>query len=74
MMMIENTFEIGDTVYLRTDSTQSRQIVTRLQISSNGIMYCTSSGFNADGWHYDYELSRDPYSNQTSVPEGSECQ
>lgn len=58
MMVIENKFELQQTVYLKTDSDQRQRIVTRISVGVNGIVYelmCGSSG----SWHYDFEITAD---------------
>lgn len=59
MMIIENKFEIGDTVYLVTD----REQVTRMVIGfcirpKNNILYDLTSG-NLVSSHYEFEISRE---------------
>lgn len=58
MMLVDNKFEIGQTVYLKTDSEQYPRIVTRLSVTANGITYSISSGV-IESWHYDFEISEE---------------
>lgn len=56
-MVIENKFEIKDTVYLVTDKDQNPGIVTSIKIFSGGeLLYIISMG-KAWSEHYDFELS-----------------
>lgn len=55
-MIIENKFEIGEIVYLKTDKEQSERLITQITISPAGLRYCASMG-SADTWHYEIELS-----------------
>lgn len=38
MMLINNNYELGDIVYLKTDGTSSRWIVTKIMVSANGAL------------------------------------
>ena len=58
-MVIENKFEIGETVYLKTDINQYERLVTRLEVTSGNLLYCTALGDSDGIWHYDFELSRE---------------
>jgi hypothetical protein len=56
-MKIENKFDIGQIVYLKTDEDQKPRMVTELKISANrGIMYALSAGAS-DTYHYAIEIS-----------------
>ncbi len=58
MMVIENSYDIGETVYLRTDPDQLARIVTSLIVSNAGIVYELNCGV-LESRHYDIELSRE---------------
>lgn len=59
MKVIDNIFDIGDSVYLKTDSDQKERLVTRLMISGvNGISYELYAG-SQGSWHYDFEISKE---------------
>ena len=51
-------FEIGETVYLKTDIEQHQRIVTGINISENStlfrIMFVTT-----ESWHYGFELTKE---------------
>lgn len=58
MMLIDNEFSIGETVYLRTDAEQEPRIVTKLLVSPLGVTYCLSLG-ERDTCHYAVEITRE---------------
>lgn len=55
-MIIDNKYEFGQTVYLKTDPDQLPRIVTRFQVTPMGVFYGLCSGTN-DTWHYEMEIS-----------------
>ena len=57
MMIIENKFEIGDMVYLKTDPDQLIQIIVAIHVFKSGeLMYKIASGSEVS-IHYEFELS-----------------
>ena len=56
MMLIENKFNIGDEVYLRTDVEQHCRLVTGLTIRATSISYDLSCGA-FESTHYDFEIT-----------------
>lgn len=58
MMIIDNKFEIGQTVYLRTDPDQAPLIVVQLTVTPSGILY-TANAIEYSGTFYDIELSEE---------------
>lgn len=56
MMVIDNKFNLGDTVYLKTETEQLPRIVTSLIVDMGTVMYelinCTTTSR-----HYEFELS-----------------
>ena len=55
-MRIDNKFDIGQTVYLKTDSEQRERLVTAIIVRGYGILYSLS--FETDeSTHYDFEIS-----------------
>ena len=56
MMVIDNKFDIADTVYLKTDMEQLPRIVYAIQVTINGLIYFISSGTDTSE-HYDFEIS-----------------
>jgi hypothetical protein len=57
MMFVEEAYQLGETVYLKTDTEQLARIVTGLMIRPTGIMYYISCELD-ETTHYDIELSR----------------
>lgn len=55
-MVIENKFNFGDIVYLKTDKEQLPRMVTRFSVKQSEIQYCVSQG-TLETWHLDFELS-----------------
>ena len=55
-MLIDNKFNIGDKVYLDTDSEQHERIVTGFTVRQNSIIYAISKG-SSESWHYDFEIT-----------------
>jgi hypothetical protein len=51
-------FDIGDSVYLKTDPEQCERLVTGVNIRQNGISYALSHLTN-ESYHYDFEISKD---------------
>lgn len=58
MMVIENKFEVGDIVYLKTDTEQCDRLVTGLIIRPIGILYYLSLG-PSETLHYEMEITDD---------------
>jgi hypothetical protein len=55
-MIIENKFNIGETVYLVTDEDQKPRIVTGINVTANGLRYNLVNGIT-DTYHYELEMS-----------------
>ncbi len=55
-MIIENKFNIGETVYLVTDEDQKPRIVTGISVTVNGLRYNLVNGIT-DTYHYELEMS-----------------
>jgi hypothetical protein len=56
MMVIDNKYELTQTVYLKTDPDQRQRIITQINVRVNGLIYeltCGSSG----SWHYEFEIT-----------------
>ena len=57
MMVVDNKYEFGQEVYLKTDTDQKIRIVTGLCIRPNGcINYEVACGTESK-WHYDFEMT-----------------
>lgn len=57
MIIIENEFEIGQTVYLRTDEDQRPRLLTALVYRAGGYMTYELSCGTATSWHNALEFS-----------------
>lgn len=55
MMLLENKFNIGDKVYLKTDTDQNCRIITGFSVRLGSITYGLSCG-DSESWHYDFEI------------------
>lgn len=56
---IDVTYNIGDIVYLKTDTEQKPRIVTAIEVRQGMlVLYQLSQGV-AVGYHYDVEISND---------------
>jgi hypothetical protein len=51
-------FDIGDSVYLKTDPEQAERLVTGISVRQNGITYAISH-LTTETWHYDFEISKE---------------
>lgn len=56
MMIIENKFDLGDIVYLKTDPDQKKRMVIQISIRVTGIIYEVNCA-DRSSWHYEMELS-----------------
>lgn len=56
--MIENAFNIGDMVYLKTDRDQYERMIIGIFISPVGISYRCAAG-NLETNHYEIELAKE---------------
>jgi hypothetical protein len=60
MMLIQNEFELGATVYLVTDKEQAPRMVTMIQVSpGQGIAYRLACG-SQESCHFPCEISQEP--------------
>lgn len=57
-MVIDNKYELGEIVYLVTDTEQAARIITGIIIRPTGIIYYLSCG-KEEGNHYEIEMSRE---------------
>jgi hypothetical protein len=58
MMVIDNKYEIGQTVYLKTDVEQLQRIVSAITQRQGTIIYELCCGKDTSG-HYDFEITED---------------
>jgi hypothetical protein len=57
-MHINNEYELGDIVYLRTDPDQNILVVTGILVTAGGLLYKLAIG-TSESVHYGLELSRE---------------
>lgn len=58
-MVIDNKFNFGDIVYLKTDDEQQERIVTGMMLRYTGVViYELSCGATSSN-HYDFEISEE---------------
>ena len=55
-MVIDNSFELKQIVYLITDTDQRPRIVTRIKVGVSGLVYELCCGTCISD-HYDFEIS-----------------
>jgi hypothetical protein len=56
MMIIDNKYNLGDLVYLKTDTEQLQRIITSIHINPGNLIYELSVD-NRTSNHYDFEIS-----------------
>ncbi|MEW6006131.1 MAG: hypothetical protein AB1695_12535 [Stygiobacter sp.] len=56
MILLDNKYNIGDIVYLKTDPDQVERMITAIQLNANGIIYRLVCG-TTETWHYDIEIN-----------------
>ena len=57
-MLIENKFELGEIVYLKTDNDQSDRMVIGISVRPAGLLYELSFG-SVCSWHYEMEITEE---------------
>lgn len=57
-MIIENKFNIGQTVYLLTDEDQKPRLITSIIVNKYDLLYQMNNG-TLQSTHYDYEISEE---------------
>ena len=57
-MVIENKFNIGQTVYLVTDQDQKPRIILSIAVNKYDLIYEMTSGTDTSR-HYDFEISEE---------------
>jgi hypothetical protein len=55
-MFIENQFNLGDAVYIKTDADQKKRMVIGILIRPSGILYELNCG-DRSSYHYQMEIS-----------------
>lgn len=57
MIIIENQYDIGEIVYLRTDEDQYPRVIVSIEVYKNGeILYKICRGTESS-YHYEFEMS-----------------
>jgi len=56
MMVVDNKFDVGQTVFLKTDPDQLQRLVYSVQVLKDTIMYQIVCG-TLSSWHSDFEIS-----------------
>jgi len=56
MMVIENVFDLGQIVYLKTDDDQKARMIIGIQVRPTGLLYIAQLG-TVETYHYEIELS-----------------
>lgn len=57
-MVIDNKFNFGQIVFLKTDEDQKARMVTAFKISESSILYELSCGTECS-YNYDFEISKE---------------
>jgi len=55
-MTISESFSLGDSVYVKTDTEQLERIITGIMIRPGGVVYYVQQSINNETCHYDFEL------------------
>jgi len=58
MMVIQNSFEIGELVYLKTDKEQNPRIIYCIKVYKSENIYELACGTTTSS-HYEFELSKE---------------
>jgi hypothetical protein len=58
MMVIDNKYDLGQIVYLKTDVDQLQRIVSAITQRQGGIIYELCQGEKTSS-HYDFEITED---------------
>ena len=56
MFLIESPFNLGDTVYLKTDKEQDLRIVKQICVTSKGMEFNLVCGVTSS-WHSEFEIT-----------------
>lgn len=56
MMVIENMFDIGQEIYLKTDPNQDKRLVCQIAVLPMGLLYKVCMGTISSD-HYEFEMS-----------------
>lgn len=56
--VIDNKFDIGQVVYLKTDPDHLVRVVCRFTVAPTGITYALNCGSH-ESFHFDFEITED---------------
>lgn len=56
MMVIENKFELGQLVFIKTDTDQYPRMVISISVRQGGLLYELNFA-QSSSWHYEIEIS-----------------
>lgn len=56
--IIDNKFNIGQLVYLKTDPDHLARVVCRFTVAPTGITYALNCG-SLESFHFDFEITED---------------
>lgn len=56
-MVIDNKFQIGQEVFLKTDIEQKKRIVSAIIVRTGNCVYYEVCCGTESKWHYDFEMS-----------------
>lgn len=59
-MLIDNQFELGQIVFLKTDKDQQERIITALEIRPKDCISYEVYASTVVSWHYDFEMTKEP--------------
>lgn len=57
-MIIDNKFNLGEIVFLKTDTDQKERIVLQISVRETGYLYELGCG-GTSSWHYAFEISQE---------------
>ena len=55
-MRIDTKYDIGETVYLKTDTDQKQRMIRQITVKRNGLEYNLVCGSD-ESWHEDFEFT-----------------
>lgn len=59
MMLVQNEFDIGETVYLKTDTSQTARLITAIKVFPNNVISYDVVCGNMASSHFDFEMSKE---------------
>lgn len=55
---MKTNYNIGDEVYLKTDTDQIQRLIVGIWITQNSVKYEVACSISTS-WHFDFEMSRE---------------